>query len=132
VRIFLAEKGLTVPTVQVDLRNGEQFTPALHAYWDRQFGGYSSPYGAVFDADDRDGLGSVAVNDAAAKIDDPEKWIEESAELAKQYAYAPPVSLGRNAVFLTREYETNGRNIARSQAALAAALLANLLNNTLR
>jgi hypothetical protein len=27
VRIFLAEKGLTVPTVQVDLRNGEQFTP---------------------------------------------------------------------------------------------------------
>jgi glutathione S-transferase len=28
VRIFLAEKGLTVPTVQVDLRNGEQFTPA--------------------------------------------------------------------------------------------------------
>jgi glutathione S-transferase len=29
VRIFLAEKGLTVPTVQVDLRNGEQFTPAF-------------------------------------------------------------------------------------------------------
>ena len=31
VRIFLAEKGLTVPTVQVDLRNGEQFTPAFSA-----------------------------------------------------------------------------------------------------
>ena len=29
VRIFLAEKGLTVPTVQVDLRNGEQFTPSF-------------------------------------------------------------------------------------------------------
>jgi glutathione S-transferase len=27
VRIFLAEKGITVPTVQVDLRAGEQFTP---------------------------------------------------------------------------------------------------------
>jgi glutathione S-transferase len=27
VRIFLAEKGITVPTVQVDLRGGEQFTP---------------------------------------------------------------------------------------------------------
>jgi glutathione S-transferase len=26
VRIFLAEKGITVPTVQVDLRHGEQFT----------------------------------------------------------------------------------------------------------
>jgi glutathione S-transferase len=31
VRIFLAEKGLSVPTVQVDLRNGEQFTPAFRA-----------------------------------------------------------------------------------------------------
>jgi len=29
VRIFLAEKGLALPTVQVDLRNGEQFTPAF-------------------------------------------------------------------------------------------------------
>ena len=31
VRIFLAEKGITLPTVQVDLRNGEQFTPAFRA-----------------------------------------------------------------------------------------------------
>jgi len=31
VRIFLAEKGISVPTVQVDLRNGEQFTPAFRA-----------------------------------------------------------------------------------------------------
>ena len=31
VRIFLAEKGLDVPTVQVDLRNDEQFTPAFRA-----------------------------------------------------------------------------------------------------
>ena len=31
VRIFLAEKGITVPTVQVDLRHGEQFTPAFRA-----------------------------------------------------------------------------------------------------
>lgn len=29
VRMFLAEKGLTVPTVQVDLRGGEQLTPAF-------------------------------------------------------------------------------------------------------
>jgi glutathione S-transferase len=27
VRIFLAEKGVTLPTVQVDLRNGEQLSP---------------------------------------------------------------------------------------------------------
>jgi glutathione S-transferase len=31
VRIFLAEKGLTVPTVEVDLRNGEQFTETFRA-----------------------------------------------------------------------------------------------------
>jgi len=31
VRIFLAEKGLTVPTVQVDLRAGQQFSPEFRA-----------------------------------------------------------------------------------------------------
>jgi glutathione S-transferase len=31
VRIFLAEKGIAVPTVQVDLRNGEHFTAAFRA-----------------------------------------------------------------------------------------------------
>src|ERR1041384_488121 len=31
VRIFLAEKGIAVDTVQVDLRNNEQFTPAFRA-----------------------------------------------------------------------------------------------------
>ena len=31
VRIFLAEKGITLPTVQVDLRAGEQFTPEFRA-----------------------------------------------------------------------------------------------------
>jgi glutathione S-transferase len=31
VRIFLAEKGITLPTVQVDLRNGEQFTESFRA-----------------------------------------------------------------------------------------------------
>jgi glutathione S-transferase len=31
VRVFLAEKGISVPTVQVDLRNSEQLTPAFRA-----------------------------------------------------------------------------------------------------
>jgi S1/P1 Nuclease len=107
-------------------------TIALHAYWDRVFGGYSSPFGAVFDADAEEGIGRIAVNKIAAQISDPETWIKESAELARQFAYAPPVSTGTNAVLLTREYETNARNIARSQAALAAARLANLINNALK
>ena len=29
VRVFLAQKGISVPMVQVDLRNGEQFSPAF-------------------------------------------------------------------------------------------------------
>jgi glutathione S-transferase len=31
VRIFLAEKGIALPTIQVDLRAGEQFTPPFRA-----------------------------------------------------------------------------------------------------
>jgi S1/P1 Nuclease len=107
-------------------------TIALHAYWDRMFGGYVSTFGAVFDADDKDGIARLPVNPVLAQIADPQVWIDESAELAKQYAYAAPVSSGSNAVLLTRDYETNARNIARSQAALAAARLANLLNSALK
>jgi S1/P1 Nuclease len=118
--------------------NAEQVIPAngksmaLHAYWDGTFGGYVSPYGAIFDADDKDGLAHFSVNDIAAKVADPQKWVEESAELAKQYAHAAPVSSGKDPVFLTHEYETNARNIALSQAALAAARLSNLINGALQ
>lgn len=118
--------------------NAEQVIPAngdvmaLHAYWDSLFGGYVSPKGAVFDADEKDGLADIKVNEMMAKVSDPQAWIEEGAELAKQYAYASPVSLGPNPVLLTREYETNARNIARAQAALGAARLARLLNDALK
>jgi hypothetical protein len=106
-------------------------TIALHAYRDRIFGGYSSPFGAIFDADDRGGLASVTPDPTATQISDPALWAQESFELAKKISYAAPISNGTDAVLLTREYETNARNTARSQAALAAARLANLLNQTL-
>lgn len=118
--------------------NSELVVPAsgetieLHAYWDRIFGGYSSVFGAMFDADDRTGLGSVPVPAGAETVLDPDQWAAESFELAKTYAYAAPVANGAAAVSLTREYETNARNVARSQAALAAARLARVLNETLR
>jgi hypothetical protein len=118
--------------------NEEMVTPAtgetlaLHAYWDRMFGGYSSVFGAIKDADDRGGLKDVTPDGAKAQILDPDAWANESFELAKQYAYAPPVRTDQTAVELTRDYETNARNAARSQAALAAARLANLLNGLLR
>jgi hypothetical protein len=118
--------------------NAESVIPAtgetisLHAYWDRMFGGYSSAAGAIFDANNGDGLASIAPNAVATQVSDPETWVEESSELAKQFAYAPPVSPGTNAVLLTRQYETNARNIARSQAALGGARLANILNAALK
>lgn len=104
---------------------------ALHAYWDAVFGGYSSPYGAIFDADDKDGLSSVGVSQAEAQIADPAVWAQESADLAKQYAYAPPISMGKNPVLLTRDYETSVKNVARARAALAAVRLANLIETAL-
>ncbi len=105
---------------------------ALHAYWDAIFGGYSSPYGAIFDADDKDGLSSVGVSQAQAQIADPAVWAQESADLAKQYSYAPPISTGKNPVLLTRDYETSAKNVARARAALAAARLANLIETALK
>jgi hypothetical protein len=59
---------------------------------------------------------------AVAQISDRQPWVGESAELAKHFVYAQPVSLGRN-MLLSRDYETTARNIARSHAALAAATL---------
>jgi S1/P1 Nuclease len=78
------------------------------------------------------GIADVAVNKIATEVSDPGAWIKKSAELAKQFAYAPPVSTGTNAVLLPREYEMNARNIARSRAALAPARMANLLNSALK
>jgi hypothetical protein len=115
----------------VILASGE--TLALHAYWDGLFGSYSSVFGAIYDADDQtNGLKNVTPDPAKALILDPDVWAQESFELAKQNAYAPPIPNDRTAVQLTRDYETNARNVARSQAALAAARLANLLNMALQ
>jgi hypothetical protein len=118
--------------------NSEKVIPAtgetlpLHSYWDRIFGGYSSAFGAVFDANDNGGLMSITPDPAAVQISDPDVWEQESFELAKKFAYATPVSNGAAPVILTREYETNARATARSQAALAGARLAELLNKALR
>ncbi|UWU82847.1 hypothetical protein N2605_25070 [Bradyrhizobium yuanmingense] len=73
-----AEKG--IPTT------GE--TILLHAYWDSLFGGYSSVFGAITDAEEKfNGLENVVLpNSAKAQILDPATWAQESFELAKQNA----------------------------------------------
>ncbi|WP_426442197.1 S1/P1 nuclease [Bradyrhizobium genosp. P] len=118
--------------------NAETVIPAtgeslpLHFYWDRMFGGFASVPGAIFDADEKGGLAEVTPNEKAAKVIDPAVWAKESYELAKTYSYADPVGNGQAAAALTRAYETTARTVARSQAALAAARLANLLNTVLK
>ncbi|MGJ4950758.1 S1/P1 nuclease [Bradyrhizobium sp. HKCCYLS20291] len=116
--------------LQVVAANGE--TQNLHAYWDGIFGGYSTVFGAIFDADQRGGLSSVTADAGKAQIIDPATWAQESFDLAKSVAYAAPVRTDKQPVELTREYETNARDLARKQAALAAARLANLLEAVLR
>jgi S1/P1 Nuclease len=127
-------------------RGGNQITvvPAngqpvsLHAYWDGLFGGYSTPFGAVFDTfggnPKKDGSGRYIPNilwatGAEASITDPEVWFSESFEVAKATAYADPVLSGPDPIPLTRQYETNAMRAARSQLALAAARLAKILND---
>ena len=116
--------------VQVVAANGEKLP--LHFYWDRIFGGYSSVFGAIRDADQDSGLSAVAPDAGKAQIVDPATWAQESFELDKTVAYAPPVRADKQPAELTREYETNARETARKQAALAAARLANLLEALLR
>lgn len=55
-------------------------------------------------------------------------WTQESFVLGKKFAYAEPVLSEGTVSMLHRTYETDARNVARSQAALAAARLANVLN----
>lgn len=106
-------------------------TIALHAYWDRLFGGYSSVFGAIYDAT-HGGIAELVPDQAKAQVLDPETWASESFELAKQHAYAAPVRTDKVAVELTREYETAARSVARSQVVLAGARLATLLNAALK
>jgi len=69
---------------------------------------------------------------AAAAKADPDDWLKDSETLAEAVAYAEPVKSGAQPYVLDRQYETNARNAARQQAALAGARLANLINEALK
>ena len=106
-------------------------TIALHAYWDGLLGSYSTPQGAIADAMTDKDLRLPAADPALASEPNPDDWFRESEKLAEDVAYAGPLHDCTKTCELDRQYETNARNTARTQAALAAARLANLLNATL-
>jgi S1/P1 Nuclease len=103
----------------------------LHAYWDRLLGSYATPEGAIRDALIGDDTKLPDPDPARAKKADPDDWFKESEKLAQDFAYAEPVRSGMEPYMLDRQYETNARNIARQQAALAGARFANLINQAL-
>ena len=106
-------------------------TTKLHAYWDRLLGSYSTPEGAIRDALIEKDTKFPEPDPTLAKNDNPDDWFKESEKLAEEFTYAEPLKSGSPPFILDRSYETNARSVARKQAALAGARLANLLNKAL-
>jgi hypothetical protein len=117
-------KGMVVPAT------GEKI--ALHAYWDRRLGSYSTPEGAIQDALISDDTKLPDPDPTLAMKANPDDWFTESEKLAEANAYAEAVKSGTQSYVLDRQYETNARNMARQQAASAGARLANLNNEALK
>ena len=124
--------------IKVVTAKGE--TLSLHAYWDGLFGGYSTVDGAIFDSfvlkkisgAERSIPKLLPPAPERAAVSDPDAWLTESNQMARRFAYADPVLSGKPVVELTRQYETDARNIGEMQLSLAATRLANLLNNAFR
>jgi len=104
----------------------------LHAYWDGIFGGYSPPYGAIKDGLIDKNIKLPEPNATRAAISDPAEWLKESRQKAIDFVYVAPVGFDKGPYELDRAYETNARNVAREQAAVAAARLANLITDALK
>lgn len=116
--------------IEVTPANGQ--TVKLHAYWDGIFGGYSTPFGAI-----RNGLLDKNIklpepNPARAAISDPAEWLKESRQKAIEFVYVAPIAYEKGPYELDRSYETRARILAREQAAVAAARLANLISEALK
>jgi hypothetical protein len=98
----------------------------LHAFWDGLLGDTGGPREAI------EAAGRLDPPDSArAGIADPKIWIEESAALARGAVYTPAIGDGPGPFRLDDAYQAKALQIARAQAALAAARLANLLNAAL-
>jgi hypothetical protein len=98
----------------------------LHAYWDRVLGTTRKPR-AIFRM-----IASYPVADKQrAAITDETVWIQESMDIAQHVVYSAPITSDASSTRLTGDYKATARNVARQQAAIAGARLANLLNQLL-
>ena len=107
-------------------------TTNLHAYWDGLLGVYATPQIAIADALVNPATKLPDPDPNLASVADPAVWVAEGKKLSQDFVYAEPVRSGARPYMLDRQYETNARMIARQQAALAGARLANLINEALK
>ena len=106
----------------------------LHAYWDSAAGAFNfwrpdRPLNNFerrrFDAYVRQLVAAYPSDSMPeAKVLDPQKWAEESNQLAREVAYALPENSQPSAA-----YEAKAQDVARRRIALAGYRLANLLNS---
>ena len=72
------------------------------------------------------------VDPTEAVIKDEAMWTDESFGIAQESVYVDPIGNGIGPFELTGAYRNNAKRIALARAALAAARLANILNNELK
>ncbi|NKJ73369.1 hypothetical protein GFL38_14025 [Rhizobium leguminosarum bv. viciae] len=105
--------------IDVTPANGQ--TAKLHACWDGIFGGYSTPSGAIRDSLLDRNIKLPEPDPVRAANSDPAEWLKESRKEAIEFVYVAPIRYEKSPYEFDRSYETRARNLAREQAAVAAA-----------
>jgi hypothetical protein len=103
----------------------------LHAYWDDAAGAGKSVKGTIKQAIAAAKKLPKASASLAAKSNEAD-WVQESFQAAQDDVYTAPVGAGSGPFTLTTAYKAAATKLARARITLAAARLANLLNNELK
>jgi hypothetical protein len=106
---------------------GDPCRKNLHSFWD-QAAGTGTGIAAIARAGDN--LDEAEAD--AVEISDPQKWTDESFEIAKASVYKRPIGAGNGPFTVTTTYKKAARDVAEERIALAGARLAKLLNDFLR
>jgi hypothetical protein len=103
----------------------------LHSFWDGAAGVSASVAGSIPQAIAAAKKLPKASASLAAKSSEAD-WVQESFQAAQADVYKAPVGAGDGPFTLTTAYKAAATKLARARIALAAARLANLLNNELK
>jgi S1/P1 Nuclease len=99
-------------------------TGELHSYWD----GLLGTSNAVASADTY----AAGLDQLPAAAEDASIWIDASFLLARNFVYSDPVAAGDGPFQSTKKYEDAARLLARNEASLAGARLAEILKSGLK